>query len=60
MNEYTDRYGGPQNWPDHKTMCPGQCEGTGWIPTSHGPWQKCPKCRGTGKRLNWRARKKAR
>lgn len=33
MNEATDRYqalGMP--YPDPETMCPGQCEGTGWVP----------------------------
>lgn len=44
----TDRYGG--NYPNLKTMCPGQCEGTGWIPRSNKPWVKCPTCGGTGKR----------
>lgn len=28
--KYTDRYGG--NWPDPKTVCPGDCEGMGCIP----------------------------
>ena len=43
MNEYADRYtalGIP--YPDVKTMCNGQCEGTGWVPVSSGddeePW----------------------
>jgi len=33
MIEFTDRYkalGIP--YPDPKTMCQGQCEGTGWVP----------------------------
>jgi hypothetical protein len=50
--EATDRYGGPQNWPDPATMCKGQCEGTGWVPPEkpNGPFTKCPDCNGTGKR----------
>jgi len=34
--EFTDRYktlGIP--YPDPKTMCKGQCEGTGWVPISY-------------------------
>jgi hypothetical protein len=32
-SEYTDRYGGPANWPDPDTVCKGQCEGMGVYPT---------------------------
>jgi len=35
--KFTDRYealGIP--FPDPKTMCPGQCEGTGWTPVKLG------------------------
>jgi DnaJ-class molecular chaperone len=52
--EITDRYralGIP--YPDPETMCKGQCEGTGVVPTEdeHGEWQflKCEECNGTGK-----------
>ena len=34
--QYTDRYGGPENQPDPKTICHGHCEGMGWIPVSMG------------------------
>lgn len=44
----TDRYGGPKNYPNIKTLCKGQCEGTGWIPGKK--FTKCPDCGGTGKR----------
>ena len=52
--EFTDRYGGPDNWPDPETVCPGQCEGMGVHPTqqSDGSWEfvTCEECGGTGKR----------
>lgn len=59
---YSDRYGG--NYPDVKTMCKGQCEGTGWIPPKRdGPFTKCPACKGTGKNLKllrFKSRKRVR
>ena len=39
--EATDRYGG--NYPDPKTVCPGQCEGMGHVPINETdmsePWR---------------------
>ncbi len=49
--EWSDRYqalGMP--YPDPKTVCRGQCEGTGFVPTKNGVFVLCPKCKGTGKR----------
>lgn len=56
----TDRYGGPDNWPDPETVCLGQCEGMGIYPqqqpgtesSTHTDWVfvTCEECGGTGKR----------
>jgi hypothetical protein len=58
--EYTDRYGGPENWPDPATVCTGPCEGMGVYPqpkTMTQPdgvieWEfvQCSDCGGTGLR----------
>ena len=53
MMEFTDRYGGPANWPDPETVCKGQCEGLGVYPTQvDGDWHfvECEECGGTGRR----------
>lgn len=54
MIEFTDRYGGPENWPDPDTVCLGMCEGMGVYPhqLDSGEWQfvTCEDCDGTGKR----------
>jgi hypothetical protein len=62
--EWTDRYGGPANWPDPETVCPGHCEGMGFYPEDNSAeWPpdstpdaygfvfvQCPTCGGSGKR----------
>jgi DnaJ-class molecular chaperone len=53
--EYTDRYGGPANWPNPDTVCPGPCEGMGVYPVRAATalrWSfvTCSDCNGTGRR----------
>lgn len=57
--EFTDRYGGPENWPDPGTVCKGHCEGLGVYPKKvrdtgsvddDYEFVTCEQCGGTGKR----------
>lgn len=57
MMEFTDRYGGPENWPEPETVCRGPCEGIGVYPTRvrdtgsvdvDYEFVTCEECGGTG------------
>ena len=57
--EFTDRYGGPENWPNPETVCQGQCEGMGVYPEKiqdtgnvddDYEFVTCHECGGTGQR----------
>lgn len=56
--EWSDRYGGPGNWPDPETVCKGPCEGMGVYPlmdadaglADAAEFVTCEECGGTGKR----------